>query len=226
MLTDPATLLGLGDGGAHVAMIVDASAPSDMLTHWARDRKRGPGLPLEFVVKRQTSETADFFGFHDRGRLKPGKRADLNLIDFAQLRLHTPEVAHDLPAGGKRLVQRGRGLRGDPRCRHPGLRARRAHRRHARPPRAPRAVDAPDLSSPGSGAAGIFCAAPCRRHRAVPAEWTVPSSMPPTTTVRPCARPDCRRLGSTQCQGASRIRRPSRPSPRKSSRPSLRKSGS
>ncbi len=109
MLTDPATLLGLGDGGAHVAQIVDASVPSYMLSHWARDRKRGPGLPLEFVVKRQTSETADFFGFHDRGRLQPGKRADLNVIDFEGLRLRPPEVVHDLPAGGKRLVQRADG---------------------------------------------------------------------------------------------------------------------
>ena len=106
MLTDPGTLLGLGDGGAHVAQIVDASVPSYMLTHWARDRKRGAGLPLEFVVKRQTSETADFFGFHDRGRLQPGKRADINLIAFDRLRLQAPEVVHDLPAGGKRLVQR------------------------------------------------------------------------------------------------------------------------
>ncbi|MBO0736724.1 MAG: amidohydrolase family protein, partial [Alphaproteobacteria bacterium] len=109
MLTDPGTLLGLGDGGAHVAMIVDASAPSYMLTHWARDRQRGPGLPLEFIVKRQTSETADFFGFHDRGRLVPGKRADINVIDFARLRLRAPEVVNDLPAGGKRLVQRVEG---------------------------------------------------------------------------------------------------------------------
>ena len=109
MLTDPGTLLGLGDGGAHVAMIVDASAPTYMLTHWARDRKRGPGLPLEYMVKRQTSETADFFGFHDRGRLQPGKRADINLIDFDRLRLHAPEIVNDLPAGGKRLVQRAEG---------------------------------------------------------------------------------------------------------------------
>src|SRR5690348_7637950 len=109
MLADPGTLLGLGDGGAHVAMIVDASAPTYMLTHWGRDRKRGPGLPLEYMVKRQTSETADFFGFHDRGRLQPGKRADINLIDFDRLRLHTPEVINDLPAGGKRLVQRAEG---------------------------------------------------------------------------------------------------------------------
>jgi N-acyl-D-amino-acid deacylase len=109
MLADPGTLLGLGDGGAHVAMIVDASAPTYMLTHWGRDRKRGPGLPLEYMVKRQTSETADFFGFHDRGRLQPGKRADINLIDFDRLRLHTPEVVNDLPAGGKRLVQGAEG---------------------------------------------------------------------------------------------------------------------
>jgi len=109
MLTDPGTLLGLGDGGAHVAMIVDASAPSYMLTHWARDRQRGPGLPLEFMVKRQTSETADFFGFHDRGQLAPGKRADINVIDFDRLRLRAPEVVNDLPAGGKRLVQRVEG---------------------------------------------------------------------------------------------------------------------
>jgi N-acyl-D-aspartate/D-glutamate deacylase len=109
MLTDSGTLLGLGDGGAHVAMIVDASAPTYMLTHWGRDRRRGPGLPLEYMVKRQTSETADFFGFHDRGRLEAGKRADINLIDFGGLRLHTPEVVNDLPAGGKRLVQRAEG---------------------------------------------------------------------------------------------------------------------
>ena len=74
-----------------------------------RARTRGPGLPLEYVVKRQTSETADFFGFRDRGRLEAGKRADINLIDFERLRLHAPEVVHDLPAGGKRLVQRAEG---------------------------------------------------------------------------------------------------------------------
>jgi N-acyl-D-amino-acid deacylase len=109
MLTDPGTLLGLGDGGAHIAQIVDASLPTWMLTHWVRDRKRGPGLPLELIVKRQTSETADFFGFQDRGRIMPGKRADLNLIAFDRLRLHAPEIVHNLPAGGKRLVQRAEG---------------------------------------------------------------------------------------------------------------------
>jgi len=111
MLTDPGTLLGLSDGGAHCGAIVDASVPSFMLTHWGRDRTRGPGLPLPQLVKMQTSETADFFGFTDRGRLQPGLRADLNLIDFDRLRLRQPEVVHDLPAGGRRLVQRAEGYR-------------------------------------------------------------------------------------------------------------------
>jgi N-acyl-D-aspartate/D-glutamate deacylase len=106
MLTDPDTILGLGDGGAHCSSISDASLPSWMLTHWGRDRKRGPGLPLELIVKRQTSETADFFGFHDRGRLAPGLKADINVIDFKGMRLHVPEIRYDLPAGGRRLVQR------------------------------------------------------------------------------------------------------------------------
>jgi N-acyl-D-amino-acid deacylase len=111
MLTDPGTLLGLSDGGAHCGAIVDASAPSFMLSHWGRDRKRGPGLPLPQLVKMQTSETADFFGFNDRGRLAVGLRADVNLIDFDNLRLHQPEVVHDLPAGGRRFVQRADGYR-------------------------------------------------------------------------------------------------------------------
>ena len=111
MLIDPGTLLGLSDGGAHCGAIVDASMPSFMLTHWGRDRSRGGRLPLPLLVKMQTSETADFFGFHDRGRLKPGLRADVNVIDFDGLRLHQPEVVHDLPAGGRRLVQRADGYR-------------------------------------------------------------------------------------------------------------------
>jgi N-acyl-D-amino-acid deacylase len=111
MLTDPATLLGLSDGGAHCGAIIDASVPSFMLSHWGRDRSRGPGLPLPLLVKMQTSETADFFGFRDRGRLRAGLRADINLIDFDRLRLHQPEVLHDLPAGGRRLVQRVDGYR-------------------------------------------------------------------------------------------------------------------
>jgi N-acyl-D-amino-acid deacylase len=111
MLTDDATILGLSDGGAHCSSIVDASVPSWMLIHWARDRSRGPKLPLELMVKRQTSETADFFGFHDRGRLAVGKKADVNVIDYQALRLHIPEVRYDLPMNGRRLVQRVDGYR-------------------------------------------------------------------------------------------------------------------
>jgi N-acyl-D-aspartate/D-glutamate deacylase len=105
MLNDPACLLGLSDGGAHCTSIVDAGTPSFMLTHWGRDRSRGPKLPLELLVKRQTSETADFFGLSDRGRLSQGLRADVNLIDFDALRLHKPELVHDMPANGRRFVQ-------------------------------------------------------------------------------------------------------------------------
>jgi N-acyl-D-amino-acid deacylase len=105
MLLDPGTLSGLSDGGAHCGSVVDASMPTYLLTHWARDRSRGPGLPLEMVVKAQTAETADFYGFKDRGRLAPGLRADINVIDHAGLRIHPPHLVHDLPAGGKRLVQ-------------------------------------------------------------------------------------------------------------------------
>jgi N-acyl-D-amino-acid deacylase len=106
MLLSSGTLLGLSDGGAHCASIVDAGVPSYMLVHWARDRARGPRLPLEYLIKRQTSETADFFGLSDRGRLAPGLRGDVNLIDFDGLRLHQPELVNDLPANGRRFVQR------------------------------------------------------------------------------------------------------------------------
>jgi N-acyl-D-aspartate/D-glutamate deacylase len=106
MLDDPACLIGLSDGGAHCTSIADAGLPTFMLTHWGRDRRRGPTLPLADLVKRQTSETADFFGLSDRGRLAPGLRADVNLIDFEGLRLHMPELVHDMPAAGRRFVQR------------------------------------------------------------------------------------------------------------------------
>jgi N-acyl-D-aspartate/D-glutamate deacylase len=111
MLNDPACLLGLSDGGAHCTSIVDSGTPSFMLQHWARDRRRGPKLPLEKLVKRQTSETADFFGLSDRGRLAPGLRADVNVLDFDKLRLHKPELVHDMPANGRRFVQRVEGYR-------------------------------------------------------------------------------------------------------------------
>jgi N-acyl-D-aspartate/D-glutamate deacylase len=111
MLTDEGTLLGLSDGGAHCSSIIDASMPSWMLMHWGRDRTRGPRIPVETLVKRQTSETADFFGFHDRGRLAAGKKADVNVIDFEKLHLHIPEVRYDLPMNGRRLLQRVDGYR-------------------------------------------------------------------------------------------------------------------
>jgi len=106
MLNDPACLLGLSDGGAHCTSIVDAGVPTYMLTHWARDRERGPKLPVEKLVKRQTSETAEFFGLDDRGRLTPGLRADVNVIDFDALQVKKPEIVHDMPANGRRFIQR------------------------------------------------------------------------------------------------------------------------
>jgi N-acyl-D-amino-acid deacylase len=109
MLNDPACLLGLSDGGAHCTSIVDAGVPTFMLTHWSRDRSRGPKLPVEMMVKRQTSETADFFGLSDRGRLAPGLRADVNLIDYGRLQVQKPELVHDMPANGRRFVQKVEG---------------------------------------------------------------------------------------------------------------------
>ena len=106
MLEDKTTLLGLSDGGAHCSSIIDASVPTWMLMHWARDRSRGPRMPLERMVQRQTSETAGFFGMHDRGLLKEGLKADVNVFDYEGLRLHVPEIRYDLPMNGRRLVQR------------------------------------------------------------------------------------------------------------------------
>jgi N-acyl-D-aspartate/D-glutamate deacylase len=105
MIEDPHTVLGLSDGGAHCGVICDASLNTTMLAHWVRDRSRGPRMPLEFVVQQMTSGTADFYGFKDRGRLQPGKKADVNVIDFEGLYLHSPKMIFDLPAGGRRLVQ-------------------------------------------------------------------------------------------------------------------------
>ena len=109
MLVHPATVLGLGDGGAHCGVLCDASLPTFMLTHWARDRSRGQQLPLETVVHLQTRRTAELYGFGDRGLLAPGYLADVNVIDHAALRLEAPEMVYDLPASGKRLIQRARG---------------------------------------------------------------------------------------------------------------------
>ncbi len=105
MLTHPAGVLGLSDGGAHCSMICDASYPTFLLTHWARDRHRGEKLPLEYVIRKQSHDTAQLYGMSDRGVISVGKKADINVIDLDALTLHAPKMVHDLPAGGKRLVQ-------------------------------------------------------------------------------------------------------------------------
>lgn len=109
MVTHPHTLMGLGDGGAHVGYICDASAQTHMLTHWGRDRARGGRLPVEFLVKRLSADNARAIGLADRGLLKEGKKADLNIIDFEALKIERPTMRYDLPAGGKRLVQGAKG---------------------------------------------------------------------------------------------------------------------
>ncbi len=111
MLLSTYTAPGLGDGGAHCGAICDASFPTYMLTHWARDRSRGEQLPLEFLVKRQTRDTAELAGFLDRGLLKPGMKADVNVIDFDRLTLQPPHIVHDLPTGARRLVQKAEGYK-------------------------------------------------------------------------------------------------------------------
>ena len=108
MLDDPNTVVGLGDGGAHVSIISDGSFPTYLLTHWGRDRPQGR-FDLAWLVKRQTSDTARAVGLLDRGVIAPGMKADLNVIDMAKLGLSAPVMSADLPAGGKRLLQRASG---------------------------------------------------------------------------------------------------------------------
>ncbi len=108
MLTHPLSLSGLSDGGAHVGTVCDASFPTSLLSWWGRDRPEGR-LPLPWLVRKLTAEPARFIGLHDRGRLAPGLRADLNVIDFDRLRLHKPTLHADLPAGGKRFLQNADG---------------------------------------------------------------------------------------------------------------------
>jgi N-acyl-D-aspartate/D-glutamate deacylase len=108
MLTDPNTVVGLGDGGAHVSVIADASFPTYLLTHWGRDRAHGR-LDLSWLVKRQTSDTARAVGLLDRGVVAPGMKGDLNVIDFERLSVAAPTMVSDLPAGGRRLLQKARG---------------------------------------------------------------------------------------------------------------------
>ena len=109
---------GLSDGGAHCGVLCDASVPTYMLGYAARDRTRGPTLPLELVVHKMTQNSANVYGLRDRGVVAAGHQADLNLIDYDALALEPPEMVYDLPSNGKRLIQRARGyvatiMRGD-----------------------------------------------------------------------------------------------------------------
>lgn len=106
MLTHDATVVGLGDGGAHVGVLCDSSAISYMLTHWTRDRTRGAKVPLPWAIKRLTRDSAAAIGLADRGVIAPSYKADINVIDYDRLQLRQPEVMYDLPSGGRRLVQR------------------------------------------------------------------------------------------------------------------------
>ncbi|MBK8334807.1 MAG: amidohydrolase family protein [Acidimicrobiaceae bacterium] len=105
MLVHPATVTGLSDAGAHVTLICDASMPTTQLTYWARDRRRGQRIPIEFLVHKQTARNASLYGLDDRGTLAPGLRADINVIDLENLSVSPPKAFHDLPAGGTRLIQ-------------------------------------------------------------------------------------------------------------------------
>jgi len=105
MMEDPNSLVGLGDGGAHVGILSDASAMTYMITHWTRDRTRGRKVKLPWAIKRLTSDNAATLGLTDRGMIKIGKKADLNVINYEHLKINPPEVRYDLPAGGRRLVQ-------------------------------------------------------------------------------------------------------------------------
>jgi N-acyl-D-aspartate/D-glutamate deacylase len=111
MMLHPNAVFGLSDGGAHCGLICDASMPTYLLTHWARDRTRGANIPIELLIHKQTRHTASFYGLNDRGLIAPGMKADINLIDFDALTIQPPEMVYDLPAQAKRLVQKVDGYR-------------------------------------------------------------------------------------------------------------------
>jgi N-acyl-D-aspartate/D-glutamate deacylase len=111
LLESPLAVPGLGDGGAHCTQICDVSFPTSLLTHWGRDRRLGELFPIAALVRMQTSDTASLYGLDDRGTLTPGRRADINMIDFEHLAVLPPIMAYDFPAGGKRLTQRAEGYR-------------------------------------------------------------------------------------------------------------------
>ena len=103
------SVFGLSDGGAHCGVLCDASVPTYMLAYMARDRTKGPKMSLPYTVHKMTQDTARLYGLNDRGVIAPGYRADLNIIDFDALALEDPQMVYDLPAGGKRLIQKARG---------------------------------------------------------------------------------------------------------------------
>lgn len=105
----PRVKMGLSDAGAHCGAVCDGGMPTFMLTHWTRDRTRGERMPLEYVIKRQTQDTAAMYGLLDRGVIAPGYKADINLIDYEHLAFEQPKMVFDLPANGRRLVQDARG---------------------------------------------------------------------------------------------------------------------
>jgi N-acyl-D-aspartate/D-glutamate deacylase len=110
MIAAPNSLIGLGDGGAHVGIMCDATATTYTLTHWTRDRGRGSLFPVSWIVKRLTADNAAAIGLNDRGLLRAGMKADINILDYDNLRLRSPKIVYDLPAGGKRLLQRTEGI--------------------------------------------------------------------------------------------------------------------
>ncbi|WBQ09476.1 amidohydrolase family protein [Hyphomonadaceae bacterium ML37] len=111
MLTHRLAIPGLSDGGAHVGTVCDASFPTYLLSYWTRDRNRGPRIDMARAVQMLTADTADYLGLGDRGRIRPGLKADLNIIDPERLRVHAPYLVQDLPAGGQRLLQKAEGYR-------------------------------------------------------------------------------------------------------------------
>ena len=131
MMTDPITVQGLGDGGADCGIVCDASMTTYMLSHWVRDRSRGPRLQLEFAVQRLTKGPAALYGLHDRGVLAPGIRGDVNVIDFEHVGIQAPEMVFDLPAGAGRMIQRPTGYVATAGRRRDRGRGRGVHRRDA-----------------------------------------------------------------------------------------------
>ncbi len=110
MMQHPQAVMGLSDSGAHVGTVCDGSFTTYLLAYWTRDRAQNK-ISLEEAVKKITSETASYAGFHDRGVIAEGKKADLNVIDHDQLKLQPPRMVQDLPGGGQRLLQDAQGYR-------------------------------------------------------------------------------------------------------------------